>query len=773
MQASNMVQKIQPATSNMASPILTSTQFKPNAPQYPTTPNAAASPANSQTIMVHGQNGIQLTPNHQSAILSPLTSFSTLQPGITWATAAPINQQSTQLVAPNGQFFIRAQGPQGEQQHMLFQTANNQFQTVQMQMPTQVTQQSQTTGTVQMTQAGQQIVASSVNQTLPISIQANQAVSMTTTAIVTQQQSLNTTIGTTMRQTSNTTQAINTPTTSSSAPIRQRLIRPAGMQSSIATQTSATKTKAVSDIRNSNSNVLKLAPKVASTSIPSNLMRSSPIPSQGQKIIVRTKTPEKIVSKASAPTSLTTLILTNTTASKSSVGKVLMPNVSVCSTVSLVSFTTLTSSIGVSSTGTLVTNTSSTQTTPKVSSSIQPMSKVTSKKVDKKDAETKTSETLGNTLNKIKTCSNPMVNGIGLKSHTNNAVVVMSSSNTTMTNSTQMINGVLCQIPPNNAKTVNGATHNGSTNGAINGTVATNVKSSVTKPKHDGTLLTHVIDGFIIMESDKPFPIGGFCDNEDKDKDSKENKMINGDLNTDKGEDKTAKESSESVKVEPAQKDAATEKPQQPPKPATNANNIPCLNCGKSERQLGPKKKKYKRFCSQSCHDTYMQSKPKVPPKVAVNTPGLVVAPKSNPSIAPTSSLPILGSVAPTAPQPQPPLLNGFGAPRPANMLVPVQFATQAPLVPNTMINVVNGQMAGVKRTQVHEAQPKPTDIKRPRTSVTPQTVNKPYLSNIRFVIIFSLFAFRLNCLLLMGQHKSQNRKITNQLIMKIPLPVF
>lgn len=681
-----MIQKIQPATNSMASPILTSAQYKPNSGQYgPSTANSGTSPANTgQTIMVHGQNGIQLTQN-QPTILSPLTSFSTLQPGITWATAAP---QSTQLVTPNGQFFIRAPGAPGEPQ-MLFQTGNNQFQAVPMQVPTPSPQQQQpqpTGTTMQMTPNGQQIVTS-VNQSIPISIQANQ-MTMTSTAMMSQPNA------TSVMSTVVATTSASTPT--SAGANRQRLIRPAGMQSSIATQTAAAAAAAKSKSMAANGNTVpKLAPKAGSPAIQNNMNRSSPLTGQGMKITVLTKTPDKIVQNLPKSSTSTSTILTSATASKSTTAPKTVNSVGV-SAMNTMPVVTAISTSTVSIPNNLV------SAKPKVSSSVQSsISKVGGqKKVDKKDEpKTPISSTMG-TLAKIKTSSANIRNGgagNGLKT-TNGTSTVTSSTQSTqqsLASNTQMINGVLCQIPPPKAPITNGL--GPKANGQMNGKTAKK-PAAPAKPKPDSSVLTHVIDGFVIMESHKPFPVAGYLDEENKDK---MQEMVNGD-------------SKEAAKTEPSEKDAVlNENPNgtiQPPKQGkvSNGTPLPCLYCGKNERFLGAKKKKLKKFCSQQCYDAFDKSKAKPNQLLAATPKPLATTQISSP-------VPIIGSIAPNAPPPPQQILNGFNpAGRPMNTLVPVQFASQPMVAANTIIPVVNGHLSGMKRPA---PQDNPAiDPKRPRT---------------------------------------------------------
>ncbi|OTF71511.1 hypothetical protein BLA29_010396, partial [Euroglyphus maynei] len=182
----SLIQKIQPT-----SPLLAQAQFKQNT-SFATASNTN-SPAPGQTIMVHGQS-IQTGPNgsiqlahNQPTIISPLTSFQALQPSFTWTTSPQLNQQQTQLVAPNGQILIRTQGP-NDSPHMLIQTSNNQFQAVPMQMtPTASDQQQnqQNAGPMQVTPTGQptMMATSSINPTMPISIQTNPGVATMSTTM--------------------------------------------------------------------------------------------------------------------------------------------------------------------------------------------------------------------------------------------------------------------------------------------------------------------------------------------------------------------------------------------------------------------------------------------------------------------------------------------------------------------------------------------------------------------------------------------------------------
>ena len=498
-----MIQKIQPATANLTSPIIAPAQCKPNSSPYQTAPNGTAQ-ANGQTIMVHGQSiqggtGIQLGPNQ--TIISPLTQFSTLPSGLTWTTGGPINQQPTQLVTPNGQhIFFRTSGQTGDQPQMFIQTSNNQFQAVQMQMA----QNAQSQTNTPMTQGGQPMVTTSMSQPLPTIMQPNPS-PVTPTAIVNPQ--TNIPVSTNLLTSASSVQSSNSSTTTTTN--RNRLIRPANTQLTMSNQ-NACKPKTINETTsrtiNNSGNIPKLAPKNITVSSSGMIVNAVPRVTNQLPLTSAGKLPLPPISKASndslSQTSTSTIIIgranstTSVNSSSTQVGKSVQSGKVTLSPVSSTTTVTTTSlpptSISTSTSNTNSTAGSTMNNLVNTQSTVQPLKS-----------------------------SSPVPPAIGKFNRKIDRPPVKSANASTNANllpsNTQMINGVLCHVQTNTqTKALNtyGPIKSNMPNGSIlktNNIVQKGTATSKSKPKQqENQVLTHVIDGYVIQESCNPFPVNGF-----------------------------------------------------------------------------------------------------------------------------------------------------------------------------------------------------------------------------------------------------------------------
>ncbi|UXI16125.1 protein O-glucosyltransferase 1-like [Sarcoptes scabiei] len=546
----NMMQKIQPAQSQL----ITQTQFKPT---FNTNPNQSTSPAAGQTIMVHGQglqqnSGIHLT-SQPTTILSPLTSFQTIQPNITW-TSPQLNQQPTQLMTPNGQILIRTHNPNDS--HMLIQTSNNQFQTVQMQM-NPAAPQATPANSVNPPQT--MTVAGTLSSPLPISIQTNQNLAMSTSMI---NQQPNNSILTVAPSTANSMTSMTNSASVSTTMGRHRPLRPASNQqpSSVAasqtTPTTTSKSSKVSETNriSGNSNVAKSNqkqwPVVSSSSTAvknpnttSNVMKPSTdsqslsksieINSGQSNVTVGTKTIPS-VAKMNLPNNSVSVappVIANGTITSTALNNNINPQSNVkldCSSAQKLNNKKITekkdassgtetkasSSNNMISTSTITTNSKVFKLS--TVNSVRNQSTITTSNAS--DHSTVTSKSIANGSSSLFSSANSIKN-VGV-SHTalnlNSTSVTMTSTTATTINSTPnttMMNG---HIKSNGILTKSNTANPASQSTVTIGT-GTGSKTNIKSDQNEGKVLTHIIDGYVIQESANPFPINGFFSSSDLD----------------------------------------------------------------------------------------------------------------------------------------------------------------------------------------------------------------------------------------------------------------
>ncbi|XP_075587755.1 uncharacterized protein LOC124494140 isoform X1 [Dermatophagoides farinae] len=671
----SLIQKIQPT-----SPLLTQAQFKTNT-SFGTTSNTT-SPAPGQTIMVHGQsiqtgpNGsIQLAPN-QPTIISPLTSFQTLQPSITWTTSPQLNQTPTQLVAPNGQILIRTQGP-NDSPHMLIQTSNNQFQAVPMQMtPTNGDQQQnhqQNAGPMQVTPTGQptMMATSSINPTMPISIQTNPGVATMSTAMVNSQQQLANSLPNTTMLTMVSSSGTSTLTTATTlAQSRQRPLRPAAsIASSIPLTTTTVQTtnnaiqNSTAKSKSSANNIPKLAPKGStsaslSSSSTSSLSSSPSIVSnfpKAQPSSLATINGNNSTAKVPLP-----VVLPKTSAENITNGAITM-NCKIQKSMITCAQSVNNSTSIMNNNNTSVSSSTSTQSfvPPQNNNLVSGMTATGTNtsfngKLNRNKPQTEKKDAASGTENNNKSStlvsSSTSTINLNLKSqmkpnslnsmrnnsltNTKNKIPIVLSSGPLLTNNTnqlgkipnhQTVNGT--QTPPTSSANKTLTMMNGGGGGLTNGVLAksnttntipstTNTGSQVVNNKTkqndpNNQVLTHVIDGYVIQESANPFPINGFLTSSEFDPQKSNGVVV-----------------VEKMELDPDNKDLISAKlkenglippnsqPGNQPQSDHSKINDPnsqilddlCVSCKKNKRLLQAKKKKWKRFC-QTCIDRFLNKK--------------------------------------------------------------------------------------------------------------------------------------------------------------------
>lgn len=670
--------------------------------------------------MVHGQGlqqgtgGLQLAPNQ--------TIISSFNPGpITWTTGA-INQQQTQLVAPNGQpIFIRSQTGDGQPQ-MFIQTANNQFQAVNMQMTQQPQQQGNAPGTIQMTSGHhqvQQMVTTSMNQSMSM-MQANnhQTVAHAPMLQQSQQTTLTTMTGPMTNNNNNmnnmtstvTSQSINSTTSTplNNNAFRQRPIRPASNNSTSSTG----KGKVSLDSRNANANIggmqTKLAPKNSPVSSVGAQGNTTPTSNQqnaklvGKLPLTMTKANDGTSATLKNASTMGTGAMNTTSLNSVNAGQTNKVGQKVGtftsqSSASVASVMT-SSPLNVSSTGTVMTSsTSSTSLNPQLNRSASPattLNKV-NRKVERKDSSTGTTlvtKPIKSGLNGVRTSSGLANKAITSNSATN-ATHLVSSPNA------QMINGVLCQMPTNpQVKTpTNQKTPNGTSSKSVGTGVQKGLSTTKAKPKQpENLVLTHVIDGYVIQESPNPFPINGHSNGNDaegaqKDKSSSGAKELTEDskgLTNDSTKENTANNSvNKDNTISTTSTTNGLKVGDQQTAPVMNNTFTPtntsvgkagrvsvgCVNCGKKE-MFKNGKDKMKKYCSAACNEAFAQKKAlqngtapmsamqSVIPKV-MNQPMMANASIMPPMPAmPVAAMPLL--------QPTQPMITSITIPMPMNNVV-------------------------------------------------------------------------------------------------------
>nr|XP_027204121.1 uncharacterized protein LOC113797867 isoform X2 [Dermatophagoides pteronyssinus] len=643
----SLIQKIQPT-----SPLLTQAQFKPNT-SFGTTTNTN-SPAPGQTIMVHGQS-IQTGPNgsiqlahNQPTIISPLTSFQALQPSITWTTSPQLNQQQTQLVAPNGQILFRTQGP-NDSPHMFFQTSNNQFQAVPMQMaPTTSDQQQnqQNAGTMQVTPTGQStmMATSSINPTMPISIQTNPGIATMSTTMVNSHSQANSLSNNMLTMVSSGT---STMTSTTMAQSRQRPLRPAAsnassnsttttVQSTNSTQTSTAKSKS-----NVNS-IPKLAPKGSAASSLSSTSSSSPsivsnFPKAQSSIAANSnnstaKIPLPVVLPKTSENITNGAIMNNNVNSKTPITKSMSASTqSVNSTAMIGNASSVSSSTSSPSLQPSQNNLISCMTATGTNTNFNNKLNRNKPQTEKKDAasgtENKSSTLVSsststmnlNLKSQMKTNLNSIRNNSAPNSK-NKIPLVLSSSPLLTNNANQfgkipnqtVVNGT--QTPPtpaNKTLTMNGGLTNGvlaksnSTNTIPSTNTGSQMTNKVKQNDPNNQVLTHVIDGYVIQESANPFPINGFLTSNEFD-----SQKSNG---TEKMEVETDNDSAKLKENDPMPSSQSVISQSDHLKMNDSNSQILgdlCVNCNKNKRLLQAKKKKWKRYC-QTCIDKFLKKQQK------------------------------------------------------------------------------------------------------------------------------------------------------------------
>lgn len=595
-----------------------------------------------------GTGGLQLAPNQ--------TIISSFNPGpITWTTGA-INQQQTQLVAPNGQpIFIRSQAGDGQPQ-MFIQTANNQFQALNMQMTPQQQQQGNTPGTIQMTTGHpmQQMVTTSMNQSMPMmQASTHQTVAHAPMLQQSQQTTLTTMTGPMSNSNNNmtstvTSQSINTTTSTpvnNNAFQRQRPIRPASNNSTSSTG----KGKVALDSRNASANMGGMQSKLA----PKNSPASSVQGAQGNT------TPNNSGSVASGPQGAKLVGKLPLTMTKANDGmSTTLKNATTTGATNAASFnsansgqtskagqkvgaftpqssasgaTVMTSSpLNVTSSGTLMTSSSTLVNgtlNPPLNRSASPattLNKV-NRKVEKKDSSTGTptlvTKPIKSGLNGVRT-SCGLTNKSITSNTATNATHLVSSPNT------QMINGVLCQLPanPQVKAATNQKTPNGTSSKSVGIGVQKGLSTTKAKPKQpENLVLTHVIDGYVIQESPNPFPINGHSNGNDAESAQNEKNASGAKELTEDGKGQTNDSTKENTANNSVNKDNTSTtnggglkagEQQTPTVTAINNNtagkssrvSVGCVNCGKKE-MFKNGKDKMKKYCSAACNEAFSQKK--------------------------------------------------------------------------------------------------------------------------------------------------------------------
>lgn len=660
-------QKIQPATSLATTPMIAPAQFKTNNSPFQTAANGS-SPGSAQTIMVHGQ-GLQSGTGGMQLATNP-TIISSFNNGLTWTTGA-INQQQTQLVTPNTQPIYFRDG------QMFFQTGNNQYQALPMQMTQGTQQQANTGGTMQMATGHQQIVASSVNQTMPMIQATHQTVAHASPMLQQTQQTASVAMTGGMANTVNNinnmnqgtvvSQSIITPTSTPMANAsRQRPIRPASNSST----SSAGKQKVLLDSRSNVTNAspagmqARLAPKngpVASGGTPnSSNSTSTPVrpgllgTQQGKLPLTMTKASDGTTASAkSSPvgTANSSTGFNNSANNNNSATNKVGQKAASYTPASSSPGTVMTStSLNVSSSGTMMT--SSGNSTP-VNSAQSPLNRSTSpasslnksgnRKVEKKDSSTGTPTFV---TKPIKSGLNGVRTSTGFTSNKSATPNTPTNSQLPSQQNAHILNGVFCQVQQTNPQAKTAATNQKTPNGTVSKSVGIGVQKGLSTPKlkpkqPEKVVLTHVIDGYVIQESPSPFPINGHsseAENAQKDKDASAAKQESADdgkaAKSDSVKEATAANKDgtpttsngmrgESLQTATSSTSTAT--------PTTYANfkanrvSVGCVNCGKKE-MFKNGKDKMKKFCSAACNEDFSRKKalqngtaPMAPPVSVMN----------------------------------------------------------------------------------------------------------------------------------------------------------